>query len=57
MSIAGGAVAGDGIILMGGPEDLTMSVIVAADSVTRSAKTGKSLGIDVAGGAAAGLVG
>jgi hypothetical protein len=49
MSIAGGAVAGDGTILMGGPEDLTMSVIVAADSVTRSAKTGKRLGIDVAG--------
>jgi len=55
--IAGGAVAGEGTILMGVPEDLTMSVILAADSVTHSAKTRKRLGIDVTGGAAAGLLG
>jgi hypothetical protein len=42
---------------MGVPEDLIMSVILAADRVAHSAKTGKRLGIDVAGGAAAGLLG
>ena len=73
MSIAGGAaaiaggtaeiasgraaIAGEATIVMGMPEDLIMSAIVAADSVTHSAKTSKRLGIDVAGRAAAGLLG
>jgi hypothetical protein len=58
-AIPGGmaAIAGEATILMGVPEDLIMSAIVAADSVTHSAKTGKRLGIDVAGRAAAGLLG
>jgi hypothetical protein len=57
--IAGGtaAIAAEATIVMGMPEDLIMSAILAADSVTHSAKTSKRLGIDVAGCAADGLLG
>jgi len=58
-AIAGGtaAIAEAATIVMGMPEDLIMSAILAADSVTHSAKTSKRLGIDVAGRAADGLLG
>ena len=58
-AIAGGtaAIAEEATIAIGVPEDLIMSAIVAADSVTHSAKTGKRLGIDVAVRAATGLLG
>jgi hypothetical protein len=58
-AIAGGtaAIAEEATIAIGVPEDLIMSAIVAADSVTQSAKTGKRLGIDVAVRAATRLLG
>jgi hypothetical protein len=51
------AIAGGATIERELPEDLIMSAIVAADSVTRSAKTGKTEGDNVARRATAGLLG
>ena len=58
-AIAGGtaAIAEEATIAIGVPEDLIMSAIVAADSVTHSAKSGKSEGDNVAWRTCAGRVG